>query len=105
MNKCKAQKRQTRSRSSARKLDSYPRLETVLMVEEQLYKHKSDKTITQIWKLLPEKVTWSIYMTILDYSEHSGKIIVEKDRTVTWLWNPEGIRKMYANPELIFRIN
>lgn len=69
-------------------LDRYPRLDTVLMVEKALYKYKSDKTVTGIWHLLPKKVMWTTYLTILDYLEYSGKIIVEQDKTVTWLWNP-----------------
>ncbi len=77
-----------------RNLDRYPRLDTVLMVEKALYKHKSELTLGQIWKKLPSKVLWTTYITILDYLEYSGKIIVEKDKTVTWIWDPEGIRKL-----------
>lgn len=77
-----------------RNLDRFPRLDTVLMVEKALYKHKSDKTITQIWKLLPKKVMWSTYTTILDYLEYSGKIFLEKDKTVSWIWDPEGIAEL-----------
>lgn len=71
-----------------RKLDRLPRLDTILMVEKALYKYKSDKTITQIWLLLPKKVMWTTYITILDYLEYSGKIIMEDDKTVTWIWDP-----------------
>ncbi len=71
-----------------RNLDRFPRLDTVLMVEKALYKWKSDKTITEIWKRLPKKVMWTTFVTILDYLEYSGKIILEGDKTVTWLWNP-----------------
>ncbi|MFH1306884.1 MAG: hypothetical protein ABIH83_04500 [Candidatus Micrarchaeota archaeon] len=77
-----------------RNLDRYPRLDTVLMVERALFKYKSDKTITHIWKKLPKKVLWTTYTTILDYLEYSGKILIEKDKTVTWLWDPEGIRRL-----------
>ena len=84
-----AKKKLSYTRFSARNLDRYPRLDTVLMVEEALYKHKSDKTIRQIWLSLPTKVMWSTYTTILDYLEYSGKIIVEDDRTVSWIWSPK----------------
>jgi len=72
----------------------YPRLDTVLMVEKAVYAHRSDKTVSQIWRLLPKKVMWQTFLLILDYLEHTGKIHVEKDRTITWLWNPEGVRKI-----------
>lgn len=76
-----------------RNLDRLPRLDTVLMVEKALYKYKSDKTITQIWHLLPKKVMWTTFTTILDYLEYSGKIIIEDDKTVTWIWDPEGVKR------------
>lgn len=78
---------------SPRNLDRYPRLDTVLMVEKALYRHKSDKTVTEIWKLLPKKVLWTTYTTILDYLEYSGKIHIENDKTVTWLWAPGKIEE------------
>ncbi len=76
-----------------RNLDRYPRLDTVLMVEQALYDNRSDKTLTEIWRALPKKVLWTTYTTILDYLEYSGKIHVEPDKTVTWLWNPELMEK------------
>ena len=77
-----------------KKVLRYPRLDTVLMVEKTVYKHRSDKTVTQIWKLLPKKVMWQTYLLILAYLEYSGKIHVEKDKTVTWLWNPKAVEKI-----------
>ena len=74
-----------------RNLDRYPRLDTVLMVEKTLFKYKSDKKLSWIWKHLPKKVMWTTFITIVDYLEHSGKIIVDKDNTIVWIWNPEGI--------------
>ena len=86
-----------------RNLDEYPRLGQVLMVEKALYKYKSDKTIRQIWRALPEKITWQIYTSILTYLEHSGKIIVENDRTVSWLWSPKLHEYVKKHGHLIVR--
>ena len=77
-----------------RRIDRSPRLDTILMIEATLYKHKSDKTITEIWKLLPKKVMWTTFTAVLRYLEYSGKIIVEKDKTVTWIWNPSLIERV-----------
>lgn len=77
-----------------RTIDRSPRLDTILMVEKILFKYKSDKTITGIWKLLPKKVMWTTYTTILDYLEYSGKIHLETDKTVTWIWNPGKIEDL-----------
>jgi len=80
-----------------RNLDRYPRLDTVLMVEKALYDNRSEATLTEIWRALPKKVLWTTYTTILDYLEYSGKIHVEPDKTVTWLWDSEGIAKLKKN--------
>ena len=83
-------------RNVPKKIDRSPRLDSILMAEKALFKYKSDKTVTQIWKLLPKKMMWTTFTTILDYLEYSGKIHIEKDRTVTWLWNPSKIEEMKA---------
>ncbi len=77
-----------------RNLDRSPRLETILMVEKALYQYKSAKTLTEIWRHLPKKVMWTTFTTILDYLEYSGKIHIEDDKTVTWLWNPAKIKEL-----------
>jgi len=61
------------------------------------YDNYRDRTLTEIWRALPKKVLWTTYTTILDYLEYSGKIHVEPDKTVTWLWDPEGIVKLKKN--------
>ena len=86
-----------------RNLDRYPRLDTVLMVEDTLFKYKSDKTLNWIWRKLPKKVMWTTFITIMDYLEYSGKIHVERDKTVSWLWDPQGVRKTLDNKKLVTR--
>ena len=77
-----------------RNLDRYPRLDTVLMVEKAVYNYSSEKTLNQIWKLLPKKVMWTTFITILEYLEYSGKIIIGKDKTAIWIWNPRLLQKV-----------
>ncbi len=72
----------------------FPRLDTVLMVEKAIYDNRSDKTVFEIWRTLPKKVMWRTFCMIADYLEHSGKIHVEKDRTVSWIWNPAGVENL-----------
>ncbi len=79
-----------------RNLDRYPRLDTIIMVERALYASKGGKTVTEIWKGLKKQIMWTTFTTIIDYLEYSGKIHLEGDKTVTWLWNPkllEHVRK------------
>jgi len=80
-----------------RKIDRSPRLDTIIMIETALYKYRSEKTVTQIWKLLPRKVMWTTFTTVLKYLEYSGKIHIENDKTITWIWNPDAIERMKRN--------
>lgn len=66
----------------------YPRLDTVLMIEETIGKMKGDLKIREIWKSLPKKVMWQTFMTTIDYLEYSGKIHVTEDKHVVWIWAP-----------------
>lgn len=75
-------------------LDRFPRLDTILMVERELFRNRSDKTITEIWRKLPKKVMWTTFTTILEYLEYVGKIHIEKDKTITWLWNPKLLKRV-----------
>ena len=81
----------------------YPKLDTVLMIEEAIEKAKGDKTARQIWEKLPKKVMWQTFMTTLDYLEYSGKILVTKNKEVVWVWDPDGIKEMLARPHLRVR--
>jgi len=84
-------------------LDRYPRLDTVLMVEGEIHKSRGDKTLHKIWKSLPKQVMWGTFLTIVDYLEYSGKVLIHKDRTVSWIWNPAGVRRILGNPKLVVR--
>ncbi|PIN85772.1 MAG: hypothetical protein COV47_00550 [Candidatus Diapherotrites archaeon CG11_big_fil_rev_8_21_14_0_20_37_9] len=72
----------------------FPRLDTVIMIEESIRKAKSDLTARQIWKKLPKKAMWQTFMATLDYLEYSGKILIDEDKTVIWIWNPKRIANL-----------
>ena len=77
-----------------RSIDRSPTLDTILMVEAALYKYRSEKTLTEIWRLLPKKVMWTTFTTAVRYLEYSGKILIEKDKTITWIWNPKLVARI-----------
>lgn len=64
------------------------------MIEEAVRKAKGDLTVRHIWEKLPKKVMWQTYLATLDYLEYSGKILIEKDRHVMWIWAPREIEKL-----------
>ncbi|MFH1664086.1 MAG: hypothetical protein ABH986_04750 [archaeon] len=81
----------------------YPRLDTVLMVEKAIQKAKEYPTKAELLRNLPKKIMYQTFNTIIDYLEYSGKIYLDKDGAIVWIWDPEGVRKILKNPKLVVR--
>lgn len=73
----------------------YPQLDTILTVEETIQKIDYPKK-TELWKALPKKVMYQTFCMIIDYLEESGKIMIDDDGRIVWIWNPEMIEKIRA---------
>jgi len=78
----------------------YPRLDTILMVEDAIKNADDYMTKTQLWRSLKKKVMYQTFCVIIDYFEHSGRIIIDKDRKIEWIWDPEGVAYYNRHPEL-----
>ena len=74
-----------------------PTLDSVIMVEKTIQKYSQECGKYQLWKKLPKKMMYQTYQVILDYLESSGKIIFDKDKTIVWTYDPEGIKKFLAS--------
>ena len=72
----------------------YPRLDTVIMVEETIRKLDYYPTKTQLWKVLPKKVMYQTFCMIIDYLMEINKILIDKDGRIVWIWNPELIKRV-----------
>jgi hypothetical protein len=83
------------------KLLHYPRLDTVLMVENALKREGEYDSMRQLWLALPKKTMYQTFKVIIDYLKESNKIIV-KEGKVIWIWNPE-VAKRYSNSNLVVR--
>ena len=71
----------------------YPRLDTVLMVEELIKKAGTYPTKAELRRKLPKKIMYQTLLVILDYLEESNKIhIDQKTGEIVWIWDPEGVR-------------
>ena len=79
----------------------YPRLDTVLMVEEVLKEKGEFRSKRSLWLALPKKMMYQTFMVILSYLEDSGKIVI-KDSKVVWIWNP-GLAAKYRKSNLVVR--
>ncbi|MBI2105292.1 hypothetical protein HYT56_00470 [Candidatus Woesearchaeota archaeon] len=71
-----------------------PTLESVIMVEKTIQKYSQEYGKYQLWKKLPKKMMYQTFQVILDYLEELGKIMIDKDGCIIWIWNPNLIRKL-----------
>ena len=80
------------------KIEHWPTLNTVLMVEDFLERNKDKPTkISELKKGLPKQIMNSTLKLILIYLWKSGKIIYGP-RGVQWIYSePEHIKKMLAD--------
>ena len=81
----------------------YPRLDTVLMVEEFIQKHSTEFKKRKLWENLPKKMMYQTYCVVIDYLLISGKIAADRNGTIGWIWDPEGARKYLARDDLRVR--
>lgn len=73
-----------------------PTLESVLMVEKTIRKYSQEYGKYQLWKKLPKKMMYQTFQIILDYLEESGKMMIDRDGIVIWVYDPEGIKKLIS---------
>jgi hypothetical protein len=81
----------------------YPRLDTVLMVEDAIRKAKEYPTKAELLRSLRKKMMYKTFLLILDYLEYSGKIHIGDDGKIVWIWDPEGVRRLLSNKKLAAR--
>ena len=72
----------------------YPRLDTVIMIEETIKNLEYYPTKMELWKALPKKVMYQTFSMIIDYLVSLGKIIIDNDNRIVWVWNPELIKRI-----------
>ncbi len=74
----------------------YPRLDTIMMVEETIKKLNYPRK-TEVWKALPKKIMYQTFSLIIDYLQESGKILVDKDGRIIWIWNPDKVKEILSS--------
>lgn len=81
----------------------YPRLDTVLMVENFIKDNSGEFKKRRLWENLPKKTMYQTYQVIFDYLLNSGKIGVDKEGHIAWIWNPALVRKYINRKDLAWR--
>ncbi len=83
-----------------KKILHYPRLDSVLMVEKLIYDTSGTYTKKQLWDRLPKKMMYQTFSVILDYLLYSGKIAIDAEGKLGWIWNPKLVRKYLKRTDL-----
>ncbi len=78
----------------------YPQLDTVLMVEEFIRENSGTYKKKALWEHLPRKMIYQTFCVIIDYLLYSGKIAVDREGKIAWIWNPELVKKYLGNSRL-----
>lgn len=78
----------------------YPRLDTVLMVEEFIKKHDGEFKKRKLWESLPRKMMYQTFCVIINYLLYSGKISIDKEGKIGWIYYSELARKYHARTDL-----
>jgi hypothetical protein len=86
-----------------KKILHYPQLDSVLMVEKFIYENSGEFKKKQLWEKLPKKMMYQTFSVIIDYLLYSGKIAVDIEGKIAWIWDPEGVEKYLKNIGLNWR--
>lgn len=78
----------------------YPRLDTVIMVEEFVKKHDGEFKKRKLWESLPKKMMYQTFCVIINYLLYSGKLSIDAEGKIGWIYNPELARKYHARTDL-----
>ena len=75
----------------------YPRLDTVLMIEDAIKSAKDYPKRTALWKKLPKKVMYQTYKIVVDYLIDSRKVMLTKDDKLVWVFaDNEKLKKLIS---------
>jgi len=81
----------------------YPRLDTVLMVENFIRENDGEYKKKQLWENLPKKMMYQTFSLIIDYLLISGKISVDSERKIGWIFYPDETEKRMKQAHLVWR--
>jgi len=78
----------------------YPRLDTVLMVEEFIKEHDGEFKKRKLWESLPKQMMYQTFCVVIDYLLQSHKISIDSEGKIGWIYYPDEARKYYARTDL-----
>ena len=78
----------------------YPRLDTVLMVEEYIKEHDGEFKKRKLWESLPKRMMYQTFCVIIDYLLYSSKISADAEGKIGWIYSPKLAQKYFARKDL-----
>jgi hypothetical protein len=78
----------------------YPRLDTVLMVEKFIKEYDGEFKKRKLWESLPKRMMYQTFCVIINYLLYSGKISIDKEGKIGWIYYPELARKYHQRTDL-----
>ena len=81
----------------------YPRLDTVLMVEQFIKKRDGEFKKKKLWQKLPKKMMYQTFCVVIDYLLYSGKISIDAEGKIGWIYYPERAKYWLKQKHLEWR--
>ena len=81
----------------------YPRLDTVLMIEEFIKEHDGEFRKKQLWENLPKKMMYQTFSIAIDYLIISGKLSIDSEGKIGWIFYPKESEKRLKNARLFWK--
>ena len=91
-------KLELRKKPSAR----YPRLDTVMNIERFIKENDGEYKKKQLWKKLPKKIMYQTFSIVVDYLLISGKISVDAEGKIGWIFYPKEAQERLKKAHLIW---
>jgi hypothetical protein len=88
----------TRNKESSK--TRYPRLDTVIMLENHIKEHDGEFKKRKLWESLPKKMMYQTYCAAIDYLFTSRKISIDAEGKVGWTYYPEQARYWLSRTDL-----
>lgn len=79
----------------------FPRLDTVITIEQFIKAHDGEYRKKQLWEALPKKMMYQTFSVIIDYLLYSKKISIDAEGKIGWIFYPRKI-KSYAEQRHLF---
>lgn len=83
----------------------FPRLDTVIFLEEFIREHDGEFRKKQLWNALPKKMMYQTFSMALDYLIVSGKVSVDSEGKIGWIYYPKDTEALLKKTHLMWRKN